>query len=63
MTNDLSKISQGRHVVDKLNVTQQEMRLKTLGLECLVTIVKSLVDWSKDLRIEKAIDEESNYWK
>ncbi len=28
-----------------------ELKLKTLGLECLVTIMKSLVDWSKDLRL------------
>lgn len=54
MVNDLSKIAQGRHVVDKVNWTPQEMKLKTLGLECLVTIVKSMVDWCKDLRIEKA---------
>ena len=50
MVNDLSKITQGKHVIDTLNQTQQEMKLKTLGLECMVTIMRSLVDWCKDLR-------------
>lgn len=27
------------------------MKLKTLGLECMVTIMRSLVDWSKELRL------------
>jgi hypothetical protein len=58
MVNDLSKIAQGNHVIDKVNWTPQELKLKTLGLECLVTIVKSMVDWSKELRIEKGVDEE-----
>lgn len=53
MVNDLSKITQGKHVVDSTNWTQQEMKLKTMGLECMVTIMRSLVDWCKDLHFEE----------
>eukprot|EP01119_Soliformovum_irregulare_P013394 TRINITY_DN3553_c0_g1_i7.p1 TRINITY_DN3553_c0_g1~~TRINITY_DN3553_c0_g1_i7.p1 ORF type:complete len:1701 (-),score=587.09 TRINITY_DN3553_c0_g1_i7:49-5151(-) len=55
MVDCLSKITRGSHVMDKGNWTPQEEKLKILALECLVTIMKSLVDWSKELRIEKAV--------
>ncbi len=50
MVYDLSRIAQGVHTgnVDH-SQPAQELRVKTLGLECLVTIMKSLVDWSKEL--------------
>lgn len=47
MVNDLSKIAQKATPP----ADTAEMKLKVLGLECLVTIMKSLVDWSKDLRL------------
>lgn len=50
MVESLTKIVQGKHVVDATNVTAQEIKLKKLGLECMVTIIRSLVDWSKELR-------------
>lgn len=50
MVNDLSKIAQ-KSTAPGGGVDTAEMKLKVLGLECLVTIMKSLVDWSKDLRL------------
>lgn len=54
----MSKITRGSHVIDRVNWTQQELKLRVLALECLVTIIKSLVDWSKDLRIEKSVHDD-----
>ncbi len=49
MVNDLSAISKGSTgTVQSINVAQ-ENTLRTLGLECLVTIMKSMVEWSKEL--------------
>jgi len=61
MVDCLSKITRGSHVMDKTNWTPQEEKLKILALECLVTIMKSLVDWSKELRIEKAVVDPSKF--
>jgi hypothetical protein len=52
MVNSLSKIAQGKHIIDPSNSTAQEVKLRTLGLECIVTIMRSLVDWCKDLRTD-----------
>eukprot|EP00727_Mastigamoeba_balamuthi_P014858 m51a1_g9999 putative brefeldin a-inhibited guanine nucleotide-exchange protein 2 (2110) ;mRNA; r:66982-74852 len=50
MVNDLSKIAQGTGAaLDSWTSPSQDMALRTLGLECLVMILKSLVDWSRDL--------------
>jgi len=46
--NDLSKIAHARHTVG--GDLSSEMKLKLLGLECMVNIMRSLVDWSKDVR-------------
>lgn len=58
MVTDLSKIAQGKFSDE---TTVQENKLKTLGLECSVTIMKSLVDWSKDLRVEQNVEETGFY--
>ncbi|KAL4236729.1 Brefeldin A-inhibited guanine nucleotide-exchange protein 1 [Mactra antiquata] len=49
LVNDLSKIAQGRQslAVGVTPTQEQSMRLK--GLECLVSILKCMVEWSKDL--------------
>lgn len=52
MVYDLSRIAQGGNTVTGDHFSgpaAQELKVKTLGLECLVTIMKSLVDWSKEL--------------
>jgi brefeldin A-inhibited guanine nucleotide-exchange protein len=53
MVNDLSTIAKGSPSVQTGPGVVQESTLKTLGLECLVTIMKSLVEWSKELVKDK----------
>eukprot|EP01088_Endostelium_zonatum_P015100 TRINITY_DN3564_c0_g1_i1.p1 TRINITY_DN3564_c0_g1~~TRINITY_DN3564_c0_g1_i1.p1 ORF type:complete len:1744 (-),score=398.50 TRINITY_DN3564_c0_g1_i1:89-5320(-) len=48
MVEDVSNIAKGTASANASNATQ-ELAIKTLGLECLVTIVKSMVEWTKDL--------------
>ena len=48
MVNDLSTIAKGPPSA-QVGATMPEMPLRTLGLECLVTIMKSLVGWSDEL--------------
>lgn len=49
LVNDLSKIAQGRQALE-LGATQyQEKSMRIKGLECLVSILKCKVEWSKDL--------------
>ncbi|KAM7451901.1 Brefeldin A-inhibited guanine nucleotide-exchange protein 1 [Porites harrisoni] len=43
LTSDLAKIAQGRQAI----VQEKSMRLK--GLECLVSILKCMVEWSREL--------------
>ncbi|XP_047662873.1 brefeldin A-inhibited guanine nucleotide-exchange protein 2 isoform X3 [Tachysurus fulvidraco] len=51
LVNDLSKIAQGRSG-QELGMTQlQELSLRKKGLECLVSILKCMVEWSKDLYV------------
>lgn len=52
MVNDLSTMAKGSPSVQTGPVVH-ESTLRTLGLECLVTIMKSLVEWSKELVKEK----------
>ncbi|XP_054153411.1 brefeldin A-inhibited guanine nucleotide-exchange protein 1-like [Oppia nitens] len=53
LVNDLSKIAQGRgQMLDAGIITatdERNMRIK--GLECLVSILKCMVEWSKDIYI------------
>ncbi|XP_038056628.1 brefeldin A-inhibited guanine nucleotide-exchange protein 2-like [Patiria miniata] len=49
LVSDLSKIAQGRHAMDLGATPQQEKRMRIKGLHCLVSILKCMVEWSKDL--------------
>ncbi|CAL1607164.1 unnamed protein product [Knipowitschia caucasica] len=51
LVNDLSKIAQGRSG-QELGITPlQELSLRKKGLECLVSILKCKVEWSKDMYV------------
>ncbi|XP_071487051.1 brefeldin A-inhibited guanine nucleotide-exchange protein 1-like [Diadema antillarum] len=51
LVNDLSKIAQGRHAMELGATPQQEKRMRVKGLDCLVSILKCMVEWSKDLYV------------
>lgn len=51
LVNHLSKIGQGRHALELGATTNQEKSMRIKGLECLVSILKCMVEWSKDLYI------------
>lgn len=46
---DLSKIAQGRHAMELGATPVQEKKIRVIGIECLVSILKCMVQWSKDL--------------
>uniref|UniRef100_A0A8C5D398 ARF guanine nucleotide exchange factor 1 n=1 Tax=Gadus morhua TaxID=8049 RepID=A0A8C5D398_GADMO len=48
LVNDLSKIAQGRGGHELGTTPVQELTLRKKGLECLVSILKCMVEWSKD---------------
>ena len=54
LVNDLSKISQGRQVMELGSSIFQEKGLRTKGLECLVSILKCMVEWSRDFYTDPA---------
>uniref|UniRef100_A0A672PNB5 Brefeldin A-inhibited guanine nucleotide-exchange protein 1-like n=1 Tax=Sinocyclocheilus grahami TaxID=75366 RepID=A0A672PNB5_SINGR len=70
LVNDLSKIAQGRGGHELGHVVPQELTLRKKGLECLVSILKCMVEWSKDQYVnpnsqtslgqEKPSEQESN---
>nr|XP_005992094.1 PREDICTED: brefeldin A-inhibited guanine nucleotide-exchange protein 2 [Latimeria chalumnae] len=51
LVNDLSKIAQGRSGLELGMTPLQELSLRKKGLECLVSILKCMVEWSKDLYV------------
>ena len=51
LVNDLSKLAQGRHALALGATPNQERSVRIKGLECLVSIMKCLVEWSKDLYV------------
>ncbi|XKL63402.1 hypothetical protein PGB90_005766 [Kerria lacca] len=51
LVNDLSKIAQGRQAVELGATPTQEKCMRIRGLECLVSLLKCMVDWSKDLYV------------
>lgn len=51
---DLSKIAQGRQAVELGATTVQEKMLRVKGLECLVSILKCMVEWSREYYIDPA---------
>ncbi|XP_039591026.1 brefeldin A-inhibited guanine nucleotide-exchange protein 2-like [Polypterus senegalus] len=73
LVNDLSKIAQGRSGQEIGMSSIQELSLRKKGLECLVSILKCMVEWSKDLYVnpnleaslgqEKVSEQDVNYGK
>uniref|UniRef100_A0A670IWG9 ARF guanine nucleotide exchange factor 2 n=1 Tax=Podarcis muralis TaxID=64176 RepID=A0A670IWG9_PODMU len=63
LVNDLSKIAQGRSGHELGMTPLQELSLRKKGLECLVSILKCMVEWSKDLYVnpnhQASVGEES----
>lgn len=51
LVNDLSKIAQGRQALELGATPNQEKSMRIKGLECLVSILKCMVEWSKDLYV------------
>lgn len=51
LVNDLSKIAQGRQALELGATPMQEKTMRIRGLECLVSILKCMVEWSKDLYV------------
>ncbi|XP_030763056.1 brefeldin A-inhibited guanine nucleotide-exchange protein 1 [Sitophilus oryzae] len=51
LVNDLFKVAQGRHAQELGASPNQERTMKLRGLECLVSILKCMVEWSKDLYV------------
>ncbi|XP_047330350.1 brefeldin A-inhibited guanine nucleotide-exchange protein 5-like isoform X2 [Impatiens glandulifera] len=51
MVTTLSKLAQGTQSIDPNSVTASQMgSIKSSSLQCLVNVLKSLVDWEKSLR-------------
>ncbi|XP_030071158.1 brefeldin A-inhibited guanine nucleotide-exchange protein 1 isoform X1 [Microcaecilia unicolor] len=73
LVNDLSKIAQGRGSQELGMTNIQELSLRKKGLECLVSILKCMVEWSKDQYVnpnsqttlgqEKPVEQETNETK
>uniref|UniRef100_A0AAQ4RZC7 ADP-ribosylation factor guanine nucleotide-exchange factor 2 (brefeldin A-inhibited) n=1 Tax=Gasterosteus aculeatus aculeatus TaxID=481459 RepID=A0AAQ4RZC7_GASAC len=51
LVSDLSKIAQGRSGQELGMTSLQELSLRKKGLECLVSILKCMVEWSKDMYV------------
>lgn len=51
LVNDVFKIAQGRHTIELGATPNQEKSMRLKGLECLVSILKCMVEWSKELYI------------
>ncbi|KAJ8930982.1 hypothetical protein NQ314_016152 [Rhamnusium bicolor] len=51
LVNDLFKVAQSRHSLELGASPNQERAMKLRGLECLVSILKCMVEWSKDLYV------------
>uniref|UniRef100_A0A8D9B2L0 Brefeldin A-inhibited guanine nucleotide-exchange protein 1 n=1 Tax=Cacopsylla melanoneura TaxID=428564 RepID=A0A8D9B2L0_9HEMI len=52
LVNDLSKIAQGRQALELGATPEQEKCMRICGLECLVSILKCMVEWSKELYVD-----------
>lgn len=53
--NDLSKIAQGRQALELGASPNQEKSMRIRGLECLVSILKCMVEWSRDLYVNPSV--------
>ncbi|XP_046659778.1 brefeldin A-inhibited guanine nucleotide-exchange protein 1 isoform X2 [Homalodisca vitripennis] len=51
LVNDLSKIAQGRQALELGATPNQEKSMRIKGLECLVSILKCMVEWSRDVYV------------
>ncbi|CAB0008526.1 unnamed protein product, partial [Nesidiocoris tenuis] len=51
LVNDLFKIAHGRQALELGATPSQEITMRKRGLECLVSILRCMVEWSKDLYI------------
>uniref|UniRef100_A0A4W5NT75 ARF guanine nucleotide exchange factor 2 n=1 Tax=Hucho hucho TaxID=62062 RepID=A0A4W5NT75_9TELE len=51
LVNDLSKIAMGRSGQELGMTALQELSLRKKGLECLVSILKCMVEWSRDMYV------------
>ena len=51
LINDLTKLGQGRGALELGATTLQEKSMRIKGLECLVAILKCLVEWSRDIYV------------
>ncbi|ESN92223.1 hypothetical protein HELRODRAFT_157983 [Helobdella robusta] len=49
LIHDLSKIAQGRQAIELGATANQEKSMRVKGLECLVSILKCMVEWSRDI--------------
>ncbi|CAB0036093.1 unnamed protein product [Trichogramma brassicae] len=58
LVNDLSKIAQGRQALELGASPNQEKSMRIRGLECLVSILKCMVEWSRDLYVNPSIPAE-----
>lgn len=51
LVNHLSKIAQGRQALELGIKPMEEKAMRIRGLECLVSVLKCMVEWSKDLYV------------
>lgn len=51
LVNDLTRIAHGRQYLELGASPNQERSMRLRGLECLVSILKCMVEWSRDLYI------------
>lgn len=51
LVNHLSKIAQGRQALELGVKPMEEKAMRIRGLECLVSVLKCMVEWSKDLYV------------
>lgn len=51
LVNQLSKIGQGRHTFEIGIRPMEEKAMRVRGLECLVSVLKCMVEWSKDMYV------------
>ncbi|XP_024867092.1 brefeldin A-inhibited guanine nucleotide-exchange protein 1-like isoform X2 [Temnothorax americanus] len=55
LVNDLSKIAQGCQALELGASPNQEKSMRIRGLECLVSILKCMVEWSRDLYVNPSV--------
>ncbi|MDP2436853.1 MAG: Sec7 domain-containing protein, partial [archaeon] len=59
MVRDIAAIAKGTPTIDTWTTPAQDAKMRTMGLECLVAIARSLVSWSNEL-MSDAHDENLN---